>query len=198
MITVSTENNIHHEPTQTSTSTPSDNIPNLIIATHNVRSFTNIAKQHYLLSLYSSYNIDIIGLQETNFKQQNAASFNPSHSQYISFFSSTPRQRTAFGVGLILKKNIAHHVFKHDTKLDRLIYVDLQFANRQKLRIINCYLPPADLKTRDDVQQILTNWIRDASSKDYHVTVLGDFNADMDRPHNPTNALKYFDNMYRM
>src|SRR4051794_41112034 len=151
MITVSTENNIPPDFSKYITSTLSDNIPYLTFATHNVHSFTNIAKQHYLLSLYNSYNIDIIGLQETNFKKVNAASFNPSHPQYISFFSLTPRQRTAFGVGLILKRNIAHHVFKHDTKLDRLIYVDLQFANKQKLRIINCYLPPADLKTRVEV-----------------------------------------------
>src|SRR3954451_22869957 len=158
MITVSTENIILPESAKNIISIPLDNIPCLTFATHNVRSFTNTAKQHYLLSLYDSYDIDIIGLQETNFKQQNAASFNPTHSQYISFFSSIPRQRTAFGVGLILKKNIAHHVFKHDTKLDRLIYVDLQFANRQKFRIINCYLLPVNLKTRNNVQQILTNW----------------------------------------
>src|SRR3954447_23993568 len=116
MITVFTKNNIPPESSKKIISIPLDNIPYLTFATHNVRSFTNIAKQHYLLSLYDSYDIDIIGLQETNFKQQNAASFNPSHSQYISFFSSTPRQRTAFGVSLILKKNIVHHVFKYDTK----------------------------------------------------------------------------------
>src|SRR4051794_7540648 len=83
MITVFTINSNIPELSQTNNNTYSLNIPNLTIATHNVRSFTNTAKQHYLLSLYSSYNIDIIGLQETNFKQQNAASFNPTHSQYF-------------------------------------------------------------------------------------------------------------------
>src|SRR3954453_8554990 len=81
MITVSTEMNSEipeHSPTNNNIH--SLNIPNLTIATHNVRSFTNTTKQHYLLLLYSSYNIDIIGLQETNFKQKNAASFNSTHS----------------------------------------------------------------------------------------------------------------------
>src|SRR5829696_7403618 len=160
MITVSTDINNFSSSSNNTNSILSPNIPNLTFATHNVRSFTNIAKQHFLLSLYSAYNIDIIGLQETNFKQTHAKIFNSTHSSHISFFSSTPRQKMAFGVGLILKKDIAHHVFKHNTKLDRLIYIDLQFANKQKLCVINCYLPPADLKTRQEVQNILTKWIK--------------------------------------
>ncbi|CAG8722387.1 15166_t:CDS:1, partial [Funneliformis mosseae] len=54
------------------------------------------------------------------------------------------------------------------------------------------------LKTRQEVQQILTKWIKEALSLDYHVAVIGDFNADMDRQHNPTNTLKYFDTLLRM
>ena len=106
MITVSTDINNVSTSSTTNISTLPLNIPNLTFATHNVRSFTNSAKQHFLLSLYSAYNIDIIGLQETNFKQTHAKNFNPTHSSHISFFSSTPRQRTAFRVGLILKKDI--------------------------------------------------------------------------------------------
>ena len=146
MITVSTES--IEEPTFTSTTytTSTNNIPQISCLTHNVRSFTNVAKQNHLLSLYSSFNIDIIASQETNFKPHHIKSFIPSHPTYISFFSSTPNQRTAFGVGLIIKKNIAHHVFRHETKFDRMIYIDMQFTNKQRLRIINCYLPPAELK----------------------------------------------------
>jgi exonuclease III len=163
-----------------------------------VRSFTNIVKQHHLLSLYSSYNIDVIGLQETNFKPQHEKIFNPTHPTFISFFSSNPKQRTAFGVGLILNKKIAHHVYKHDAKLDRIIHVDLQFANKQKLCIINCYLPPADLKMRKEIQLVLRKWIQEASNNDFHLIVLGDFNADMDRTHNPTDSLKLFEVFHRL
>ena len=180
MITVSTEINNTFTPPNNNFHPSLNNIPKLSFATHNVRSFTNIAKQHHLLSLYSSYNIDVIGIQETNFKPQHNKIFNPSHPSFISFFSANPKQRTAFGVGLILNKKIAHHVYKHDTKLDRIIYVDLQFANKQKLRIINCYLPPADLKTRKEIQQVLNNWINEATINDFHLIVLGDFNTDMD------------------
>ena len=41
--------------------------PSISFATHNVRSFTNVAKQTSIIELYSSLNLDIIGLQETNF-----------------------------------------------------------------------------------------------------------------------------------
>src|SRR5215216_1961650 len=44
--------------------------PFLSFASHNVRSFTNTAKQHTLIEHYLSLNIDAIGLQETNFLSQ--------------------------------------------------------------------------------------------------------------------------------
>jgi hypothetical protein len=43
--------------------------PLISFALHNVRSFTNAAKQNSLIEFYSSLNSDIIGLQETNFSQ---------------------------------------------------------------------------------------------------------------------------------
>ena len=78
--------------------------PFLSFASHNVRSFTNTAKQHTLIEHYLSLNIHAIGLQETNFTSQHIRPFNHEHSSnFVGFFSSDPtHNKTGFGVGILL------------------------------------------------------------------------------------------------
>ena len=127
MNTVPTDNNAQDA------STNNHNLPNLTpylslsFASHNVRSFTNIAKQHSLIEQYLSLNIDAIGIQETNFLSQHIRPFNQEHkSNFVGFFSSDPSpNKTGFGVGILLRPFLANHVFYHKQLLNRIIYVDL-------------------------------------------------------------------------
>src|SRR5215216_7292240 len=105
MNTVPTDNNAqdastnnHYFPNLTSHSS-------LSFASHNVRSFTNTAKQHSLIEQYLSLNVDAIGLQETNFLQQHIRPFNFEHSSnFVGFFSSEPTSnKTGFSVGILLR-----------------------------------------------------------------------------------------------
>ena len=112
----------------------SPSIPQLSIATHNVRSFTNVAKQNILIELYSSLDIDIIGLQETNFTQTHINPFNLTFTSQFHGFFSTPiqpsSQATGYGVGLLFNKTLTNHIFRHEILLNRIITVDLQFTNK--------------------------------------------------------------------
>jgi exonuclease III len=151
MNTVPTENFTQDVHLNTNNDLPSPP-PLISFATQNVRSFTNAAKQNSLIEFYSSLKLDIIGLQETNFSQSSIRSFNRMFSStYTGFFglpSDSHSQKTGFGVGLLVRPYLANHIFHHETKHNRIIIVDLQFSNKQKLRIINCYLPPGNLTRR--------------------------------------------------
>jgi len=168
--------------------------PFLSFASHNVRSFTNTAKQHTLIENYLSLNIDAIGLQKTKFLSQHIRPFNHEHSSnFVGFFSSdSAYNKTGFGVGILLRPFLANHVFQHKHLFNRIIYVDLQFTNKQKLRFINCYLPPSDVPERKTIQKELIKIINDANAKDFQIILTGDFNADIDRPKNPTGAKEFF------
>jgi exonuclease III len=176
--------------------------PFLSFATHNVRSFTNPAKQHTLVELYSSLDIDVIGLQETNFSKNNVSPFQMNFtSKYVGFFGKQPndnKQTTGFGVGLLLTPQLANHVFNHVSFLNRIILTDLQFSNKQKLRIINCYIPPADIITKKHIFTELFKILRSAISNNFHILLLGDFNADMDKPNLAKINKNFFDTIQNM
>ena len=111
-------------------------LPHILFASHNVRSFSNVAKQNSLIELFSSLHLDIIGLQETNFSLSSIKPFNRHFaSSYVGFFgipSLNYPQKSGFGVGILLRPLIANHVFHHESYENRIILVDLQFANKQK------------------------------------------------------------------
>ena len=184
MITVPTD--IPTQAVHTNINNSNQNISNLSFASHNVRSFNHITKQTALLDLYSLHKLDIIGLQETNFTLSSIRPFNSAFSsKFFGFFGSQPinnKQQSGFGVGLLLQPHLANHVFHHESKFNRIILVDLHFANKQKIRVINCYLSPSDPILKKTTQFEVLKYIRDASSDNYHIVLLGDFNADLDNP----------------
>jgi exonuclease III len=187
MITVPTINPNSNLPFNTSISTSTINI-----ATHNTRSFIDPAKQQHLISLYDTHHFDIIGLQETNIKTP-LRNLHNSFPSYTSLFSSYQNsQVSGFGVGLLFSSKIAKHIFKHESKFDRVIYAKLQFADKQKLIVINCYLPTCNNSSlRKPIQQYITQLINDANANDFHIILLGDFNADIDRRSNPPYAKSF-------
>ena len=200
MNTVSTD--FSAQDAQTNVSNTPHTLPNISFATHNVRSFTNIAKQNSLVALYSSLNLDIIGLQETNFSSHSHSTFNRTFSnKFTGFFGSSSTsqlQKSGFGVGLLLRPHLANHVFHHESKDNRIILVDLQFANKQKLRIINCYPPPGNYNVRKQIHTNLMKYLRDAYSNNYHLVLLGDLNADMDNPKLHSQDKRFFSNLNDM
>jgi endonuclease/exonuclease/phosphatase family metal-dependent hydrolase len=165
------------------------------IATHNTRSFTLPHKQQILFNLYSLYNLDIIALQETNFN-------NPSHTnslkficsnKFVPFFNTGPStQSMGFGVGFLVKKHIADHIFCHSSFFHRIYSIDFQFKNKQKLHIINIYISSSDRTLRNKTYKKASDLINEAHQQEFLTIILGDFNADPSRTSNPSNANAFF------
>src|SRR3954467_7049274 len=93
------------------------------IATHNTRSFLDPLKQQLLVDLYSINHLDIVALQETNFA--NSLHCFPlktiCNNNFIPFFSTdTDTRRSGFGVGFLVKKYLADHIFHHTSYFNRI------------------------------------------------------------------------------
>jgi exonuclease III len=165
------------------------------IGTLNVRTFTDNTKQQVLFNTFINHNFDIIAIQETNIsnlKQSKAfsKSLPPTHKSFLSHH--TDSQRIGFGVGLILKKEYADHVYHHHTEKGRFQLLDLQFKNKHKLRIINLYSPYSNDELRSDIFNKTKTKILDAFQNNMSIILLGDFNADPNRPRNIKYSHQFF------
>ncbi|EXX57352.1 hypothetical protein RirG_208060 [Rhizophagus irregularis DAOM 197198w] len=93
---------------------------------------------------------------------------------------SLSNSRPHDGVGLLLHHPLHKHVQKIDPWNGRLLKLDL-FFHQTKISIISVYIPPyhsIHYKERDAIFAQLNSWLDKARSNNYHVVILGDFNAD--------------------
>ncbi|GET55173.1 reverse transcriptase family protein [Rhizophagus irregularis DAOM 181602=DAOM 197198] len=118
------------------------------------------------------------------------------HSQYKfkSYWAPSPsNSRPHDGVGLLLRHPLHKHVQKIDPWKGRLLKLDL-FFHQTKISIISVYIPPyhsIHYKERDAILVQLNLWLDKARSNNYHVVILGDFNADeISHSHLPQHHLK--------
>ena len=112
----------------------------LKIASHNVQGLSTTIKQQQLLTFLDLHNIDIMGLSETKLSPSNAQ-FIFSHQLnpgYRSWFNSEGKQY-ASGVGIVMSNHLAQHVRSCKGFKGRIIYIDLFFKGKSKLRIIQFY-----------------------------------------------------------
>ncbi|GET52104.1 RNA-directed DNA polymerase from mobile element jockey-like [Rhizophagus irregularis DAOM 181602=DAOM 197198] len=119
------------------------------------------------------------------------------HSQhnFKSYWApSLSNSRPHDGVGLLLRHPLHKHVQKIDPWKGRLLKLDL-FFHQTKISIISVYIPPyhsIHYKERDAIFAQLNLWLDKARSNNYHVIILGDFNADTNSHshHLPQHHLK--------
>ncbi|PKC55518.1 hypothetical protein RhiirA1_475464 [Rhizophagus irregularis] len=116
------------------------------------------------------------------------------HSSFGSYWASSPsNSRPHDGVGLLLRHPLHKHVQKIDPWKGRLLKLDL-FFHQTKISIISVYIPPyhsIHYKERDAIFAQLNLWLDKARSNNYHVVILGDFNADeISHSHLPQHHLK--------
>src|SRR5215216_728708 len=175
------------------------NDPNFFsIATQNVRSCISNEKMTQIEQFFISYNLDILGLSETHLNSAQALyrSKNFHNKPYKLIFSSDNSQNNYQGVGFIIRSNLHNHLFFQKFLLDRIAYIDLQFKNKTKLRIIQIYLPANtidhdQIALRSKIESLVIDIIIEAQSKSFHVIVMGDFNIDFYKIHNKHNNLKH-------
>src|SRR5215216_6473793 len=175
------------------------NDPNFFsIATQNVRSCTSTDKMTQIEQFFVSYNLDILGLSETHFNSTQAlyCSKNFHNKPYKFIFSSDNPKNNYQGVGFIIRSYLHDHIFFQKFILDRIPYIDFQFKNKTKLRIIQIYLPANtidhdQIALRSKVEFLVIDIILEAQSKSFHIILMGDFNIDLYKIHNKHNNSKH-------
>ena len=162
------------------------NDPNFFsIATHNVRSCVSNIKMNQIEQFFTTYNLDILGLSETHLNTTQALyrSKNFHNKPYKFIFSSNNPKNNYQGVGFIIRSYLQEHIFFQEFLFDRIAYIDMQFKNKTKLRIIQIYLPANttdkdQLDLRTTLENTIIKLIIKAQSKAYHVILMGDFNIN--------------------
>ncbi|KAH7973273.1 hypothetical protein HPB52_023338 [Rhipicephalus sanguineus] len=142
-------------------------------ATWNVRGFRDRAKQQEVLRFAESQAIDLLVIQETNFRTQlEVVTFRRDH-QVDAFFSWTRTRACGVGVIFVLGRFRQKSDYMFDAN-GRTIMLDV-FIDGKKIRFVNIYAPVTRSNTNNyfkEVHQLLLEALP-------HVLV-GDFNCVVD------------------
>src|SRR5688572_24142481 len=148
--------------------------------TQNIQGFNSTSKQEQILDFMSSYNVDVLGLSETNLPNSLARHIYKKNSQYTAYFNNHESDIRGSGVGLVFNNYYAKNIHRVHGYKGRIIYADLFFKGRTKFRIIQIYLPASPRHDPDltkDIHRQLITYIEDALRKQYKLIVMGDFNV---------------------
>jgi exonuclease III len=154
----------------------------LTLATLNVSTLTD-SKVIDLQDLMLEQKIQILALSETNRPDsQTKHLFNNNKQKLIAHFHNTDQAFKGKGVGIILSEIYDRHIYNKGVYNGRIIYLDLHFKPKKKIRIINYYgeanKNSADHrdeyeKTKEKLLQI----IQEAKHKNMELILMGDFNS---------------------
>src|SRR6185436_9690786 len=136
----------------TNKSQDQNDIKTLKIATQNIRGITNITKQIDWLNFCEEKDFDIVGLTETWAKEENCKYIfkndtikkilrKDKNTDEYKYFWANGEQTNGSGVGIMIKKTWAKHVYKIDKYEGNAISIKLSFKKRIKLQIIVVYYP---------------------------------------------------------
>src|SRR6266498_5206990 len=148
----------------------------LNLATLNVKGLNSTYKQEQLINYMNLYNIDILGLSETNIpiKQSSYTCRSKSHTSYFHNSNSS----LGSGVGIILSNDIAKYVKSTNSFKGRVIYVDLYMKGHTKLRIIQVYLHASPTYRPTETQALykeIENLILNSTKDNFKLIIIGDF-----------------------
>ncbi|GBC53526.2 hypothetical protein RIR_jg19251.t1 [Rhizophagus irregularis DAOM 181602=DAOM 197198] len=163
----------------------------------NVNGLSSPVRQLHLLNYFLHSSFGVLSLNDTRLTSSGANFiYQNEHSQhnFKSYWAPSPsNSRPHDGVGLLLRHPLHKHVQKIDPWKGRLLKLDL-FFHQTKISIISVYIPPyhsIHYEERDAIFAQLNLWLDKARSNNYHVVILGDFNADeISHSHLPQHHLK--------
>ncbi|GET59571.1 reverse transcriptase family protein [Rhizophagus irregularis DAOM 181602=DAOM 197198] len=178
-------------------SSPSFSSPLINFGQINVNGLCSPVRQLHLLNYFLHSSFGVLSLNDTRLISSGAKFiYQNEHSLYNfkSYWAPSPsNSRPHDGVGLLLRHPLHKHVQKIDPWKGRLLKLDL-FFHQTKISIISVYIPPyhsIHYKERDAIFAQLNLWLDKARSNNYHVVILGDFNADkISHSHLPQHHLK--------
>eukprot|EP00973_Karenia_brevis_P045435 6293450-Karenia_brevis.AAC.1 len=122
------------------------------------------------------YDVDILGIQETQIEinQQEI------RKEYLWFYSGESRiKRQGYmvaGVGIVIKKEWAHYIYKIEPVNDRIMYIQMKYSVIITIIILYAFTAEGDDEHKDtfyEVLQDIYNEVRTVGP----VYILGDWNA---------------------
>jgi exonuclease III len=145
-----------------------------LIATCNLRGLSQQTKRDLWFQYCHNKNWDIIISTETDDSHQQSTYWKSNH--YQSWWSHGTNN-LGQGLGISLKSNLAKHTFKIQEWAGRIISIDLAFPQKRYLRILGVYYPTGINPLKQTVFDKVTKLITEASNRDWHIIIAGDFNG---------------------
>src|SRR6266511_3922138 len=153
----------------------------------NIQGFNDPTKRFQFLDHCTRQNLDIIGLSELHFsnKSNTRNEIFTKNDTYDFYWSIDDTDKlTAGGVGLAIHKQLSKHVRSWQEYKGRIVYADLYFKQKNKIRIVQLYNPPRKHHILSmDIFRKLENVIIDALKNNFQLMIMGDFNEDMNKFH---------------
>ena len=156
----------------------------LNIATHNAQGLTDPLKFQIWLEFCAKNDYHIISITETKLKNSTTASLtNPIYKLYTSNFSpkNQSQREASLGTAIALHKTLQPYIHNIQTYPGTALCIDLYLPSNNKLRLISLYLPSNHPDQSASTQNIITNWLSEARSRNWHTITLGDFNDNATR-----------------
>jgi exonuclease III len=145
------------------------------IATINTQGLNDTTKRELWFAYLQSTNFQIIIHSETNSKSSETDHWQIPH--FKSWWCSDELQNTGQGIGISLCTHLSHRVFKTHLLPGRTIALDLSFPHKKYLRIIATYFPVTSQIGKERTSNFTKKLIDEATNKQWHIIVAGDFNA---------------------
>jgi exonuclease III len=147
------------------------------IGTTNVRGLKDGIKPQQLMDHMITQKMQILGVAETNFTEDEHRYKITDHSEYRLYWVNG--EGRGEGVGIILNREIDRHCVKVKRYGGRIITTELLFKDRVRLGIAQIYFPGEKTK-RVEWEKKLRRIIQGWENNNTHMIVMGDFNAVVD------------------
>ena len=182
-----TRHSSHQTTTKPSNTSTTNNYKNchypINICNVNIQGFNDPIKRFQFLDHCSRSNFDIIGLSELHFssKSNTRDELLTKNDRYDCFWSIDPTPNlTAGGVGLLINKHLSKHIRSWQEYKGRIIYVDLFFKQKNKVRLVQIYNPPRKHhQLSEEIFRKLEDIIIIAQKENFQIIIMGDFNENM-------------------
>lgn len=157
------------------------------VGTFNIRGMTQL-KMMNIKSTLAKYDFDILALTETKVIIKNAKFMAKSvgiNKHYTVFGIIDNAHINSTGIIILVKNDIANHVTDVQDHLGRIIKIDFNFSKYNKFSIIAIYNKSGNSvharDSRQTLNQIVINLIKEARRKQQQIIFMGDFNLRFDR-----------------
>ena len=130
---------------------------------------------------YRDNNLDIIGFTETKLSLKNSKYVQKNNKYYKSWWTGLENNSYTGGVDIAVKMGLHLHVANILSRKGRLISLDLNFKETDRIRIINVYINCNEKEERESLIDDLKDLLVEAKKNNYRIIIMGDFNADTEK-----------------